>query len=530
MDHESIGPKAERYPSPPSSGDEKGSIDSDAAKLAAMGYTQDMTRKFSVLSLLAVGFSLTNSWFGISASLVTGINSGGAVLTIYGIPWIAFISTCVAITLSELASAMPNAGGQYFWANELAPKKYANFASYLTGWFAWAGSIFTSASVALGLGAAAVGMWQMGHPDFVPQPWHTVVAYQVINGFAFLFNCVGRLLPKIATVTLYTSLISFITILITVPAKAPTHQSAKFVFATFINSTGWKQDGIAYLVGLINTNWVFACLDAATHMAEEVAAPERSIPIAIMGTVAIGFVTAWFYVISMFFSLNDFNTVVKSPTGVPILELYFQALGSKAGAIVLESLVLATGIGCQIASHTWQSRLCWSFARDRGLPFHTTLGLNKINPKLDVPLAAHAFSCTIVGLLGLLFLGSSTAFNSMVTACIVLLYVSYVIPVVCLLIKGRNNIQHGPFWLGKFGLAANIILLCWTLFTLIMYSFPSVYPVTAGTMNYVSVVYFVVIMIIVADWFLRGKREYRGQTARHEDAEALHRRSSVVHK
>lgn len=165
MDHESIGPKAERYPSPPSSGDEKGSIDSDAAKLAAMGYTQDMTRKFSVLSLLAVGFSLTNSWFGISASLVTGINSGGAVLTIYGIPWIAFISTCVAITLSELASAMPNAGGQYFWANELAPKKYANFASYLTGWFAWAGSIFTSASVALGLGAAAVGMWQMGHPD-----------------------------------------------------------------------------------------------------------------------------------------------------------------------------------------------------------------------------------------------------------------------------------------------------------------------------------------------------------------------------
>ncbi|KAM5443233.1 choline transporter [Microsporum ferrugineum] len=525
---ESIGPKVERYPSPPSSGDEKGSVDSDAAKLAAMGYTQDMTRKFSVLSLLAVGFSLTNSWFGISASLVTGINSGGAVLTIYGIPWIAFISTCVGITLSELASAMPNAGGQYFWANELAPKNYANFASYLTGWFAWAGSIFTSASVALGLGAAAVGMWQMGHPDFSPQPWHTVVAYQVINGFAFLFNCVGRLLPKIATVTLYTSLISFITILITVPAKAPTHQSAKFVFATFINSTGWKQDGIAYLVGLINTNWVFACLDAATHMAEEVAAPERSIPIAIMGTVAIGFVTAWFYVISMFFSLNDFNTVAKSPTGVPILELYFQALGSKAGAIVLESLVLATGIGCQIASHTWQSRLCWSFARDRGLPFHTSLGLNTINRKLDVPLAAHSFSCAIVGLLGLLFLGSSTAFNSMVTACIVLLYVSYVIPVVCLLIKGRNNIPHGPFWLGNFGLAANIVLLAWTLFTLIMYSFPSVYPVTAGTMNYVSVVYFVVIVIIIADWFLRGKREYRGQTARHEDAEVLHRRGSVV--
>lgn len=49
---------------------------------------------------------------------------------------IALISICVGVTLSELVSAMPNAGGQYFWANELAPKKWANVASYLTGWIA----------------------------------------------------------------------------------------------------------------------------------------------------------------------------------------------------------------------------------------------------------------------------------------------------------------------------------------------------------------------------------------------------------
>lgn len=316
----------------------------------------------------------------------------------------------------------------------------------------------------------------------VPEAWHTVVAYEVINFFAYLFNCVGKMLPKVATVTLYTSLISFTVILITVPARAPTHQDAKFVFATFINSTGWSSDGLAYLVGLINTNWVFACLDCATHMAEEVSQPERSIPIAIMGTVTIGFTTAWFYVISMFFSLRDFQPLIDTPTGVPILELFHQALRSKGGAIALESLVLATGIGCQIASHTWQSRLCWSFARDRGLPGHQFL--SKIDPRLNVPFIAHSSSCFIVGLLGLLYLGSSTAFNSMVTACIVLLYISYTIPVICLLIRGRDNIKHGPFWLGRFGLAANIILLCWTLFCLVIYSFPAVYPVTAGSKSY----------------------------------------------
>jgi choline transport protein len=130
-----------------------------------MGYAQDMKRDFSVWSVLGVGFSLTNSWFGISTALVTGINSGGPVLIVYGIILIALISTCVGISLSELASALPNAGGQYFWANELAPKGYGKFASYLTGWFAWAGSIFTSASVALGLGSAIVGCIQLIHPN-----------------------------------------------------------------------------------------------------------------------------------------------------------------------------------------------------------------------------------------------------------------------------------------------------------------------------------------------------------------------------
>ena len=43
----------------------KSSLDADALRLAELGYTQDMRRNFSVLSVLGVGFSLTNSWFGL---------------------------------------------------------------------------------------------------------------------------------------------------------------------------------------------------------------------------------------------------------------------------------------------------------------------------------------------------------------------------------------------------------------------------------------------------------------------------------
>ncbi|KAF2839836.1 choline transporter [Patellaria atrata CBS 101060] len=495
-------------------------LDEDALKLAEMGYTQDLRRNYSVWAVLGVGFSLTNSWFGISAALVTGINSGGPLLIIYGIIIITCISTCVGITLSELSSAMPNAGGQYFWANELAPKKYARFASYLTGWFALAGSIFTSASVALALGSALVGCWQLSHPDLEIKSWMVFVAYQLSNLFCYFFNTYNRHLPILAQITLYTSLISFLIIGITVPSVAPTHQQAKFVFATFINNTGWSQSGIAFLVGLINTNWSFACLDCATHLAEEVHRPERMIPIAILGTVAIGFITSWTYSIAMFFSIvGDFNELVATPTLVPILELFYRATSSKAGAIALESLILATGFGCLVASHTWQSRLAWSFARDKGLPGHQFL--KKVHPQLGVPLYAHTATTFIVACVGCLYLGSYTAFNSMITACIVLLYLSYSVPTACLLIRGRKNIAPGPFWLGPIGLVANVVLLVWTAFTVIMYSFPYTYPATAGSMNYVSAVYFVVVCIMGVDWFVRGRKSFRGAGERKAEIEGL---------
>ncbi|KAK7536466.1 amino acid permease-domain-containing protein [Phyllosticta citribraziliensis] len=308
--------------------------------------------------------------------------------------------------------------------------------------------------------------------------------------------------------------------MVAVPAKAPTHQDAKFVFATFINNTGWSQNGIAFIVGLVNTNWAFACLDCATHLSEEVARPERMIPIAIMGTVAIGFVTSWFYAISMFFSIvGPFQDLVETSTGVPILELFYAALGSKGGAIVLEAFIIATGIGCLIASHTWQSRLCWSFARDRGVPGHAYL--SKVHPTLDVPLNAHLLSCVIVAAVGCLYLGSYTAFNSMVAACIVLLYVSYAIPIVCLLVRGRDNIPHGPFWLGPIGLFSNFVLLAYTGFTLIMFSFPYSMPVAPSNMNYVCAVYGVIVAIIAVDWLARGRRKYRGQEVRKGEVDMV---------
>jgi len=106
----------------------------------------------------------------------------------------------------------------------------------------------------------------------------------------------------------------------------------------------------------------------------------------------------------------------------------------------------------------------------------------------------------------------------MLTACITLLYISYSIPIICLLKKGRDNIPHGPFWMGKLGAFSNYVLLLWTAFTFTMYSFPYTYPVLPSTMNYVSAVYAICFTLVGIDWWFRGRYTFRSDEERLEDA------------
>ncbi|AET37961.1 Hnm1p Ecym_2212 [Eremothecium cymbalariae DBVPG len=466
----------------------------------------ELRKSFSLWSVLGVGFGLTNSWFGLSVSMVTGISSGGPMMIIYGIVIIALISVCVGVSLGELSSAYPHAGGQFWWSLQLAPNKYKRLAAYLCGSFAWAGSVFASASSTLSTTRLLLGMYALVHPSLEIKDWHVFVCYQALHMFLLLFNCHGRPLPLISSTALYVSLFSFITITITVLASSHGNfNDAKFVFANFRNETGWESNTIAFIVGLINPAWSFSCLDCATHMAFEVEKPETVIPTAILGTVAIGFLTSIVYCIAMFFSIRDLDGILSSTTGAPILDIYYQASGSKACAIVLGSLVLLTSFTCVTSCHTWQARLCWSFARDNGFPYSRIWA--KVNTELGVPLNAHLLSCAVISLLGVLYLASSTAFNALVTGCISFLLLSYTVPVICLLLKQRN-IKRGPFWLGKFGTFSNYVLLAWTLFSLVFFSLPPMKPITKGNMNYVSIVILSYLLYSILYWKFSGHKKF----------------------
>lgn len=59
-----------------------------------------------------------------------------------------------------------------------------------------------------------------------------------------------------------------------------------------------------------------------------------------------------------------------SPTGFPFIQIFYNGVKSKAGATVMVSIVVALAWCAVIGFLATASRMIWSFARDRGLPFH----------------------------------------------------------------------------------------------------------------------------------------------------------------
>lgn len=481
-------------------------IHRDDLDVTEMGYVVELQdRPFSVLNIFAIGFTICNSAIAVIVSLATGMGSGGPITYVYSQLFIYVMSLCVAVSLGELASAYPNAGGQYYFAAQLAPANIRSTVSFIVGIVGWIASVFTAASVVLVIPQMAIGMLIYSNPDMVSKPWMVFVGFQATNLFVFGFNCFSRILPMMSRLVLCMSLCTIIIVFVSILSASPRYQSASFVFTDFVNITGWN-GGIALLTGAIGVNWGFSCLDAVTHLAEEIPDPRRNVPKALLGTVIVGMCTAFPISLAILFCIQDINAVITTPTLVPSIELFNQAFsGNRAAVIGLESLVLISTLGSLWGVHTWQSRLAWSFARDHGLPFSRWIGHISPSP-FDVPIYAHAWSCFWVGILGCLYLASTVAFNSFVGGAILMQYMTYSICVILLLLKGRSNFQHGPFWMPRLGPIANVVTVCWTVSTTIFYCFPPYLPVTLNTMNYVSVV-IVGIFAVVGLWYVGFARK-----------------------
>jgi choline transport protein len=112
----------------------------------------------------------------------------------------------------------------------------------------------------------------------------------------------------------FVSLGSSLVIVITCLARtAPAFRSTDFIWSTFLNGSGWS-DGIAFLIGLVSPNYMYAGINGAVHLAEECKNPAVVVPRALMSTVYIGFITSFIFAIIMMYCTRDLEAVVSTAT------------------------------------------------------------------------------------------------------------------------------------------------------------------------------------------------------------------------
>lgn len=229
-----------------------------------------------------------------------------------------------------------------------------------------------------------------------------------------------------------------------------------------------------------------------------------------VSTVIVNGATGWAIAIAFsYFILPQFEDALSSPTGYDFIEVFYTAVGPAGAAgmtAVLIILVWCATIGFLATS----SRQTWAFARDRGLPFSHFFAY--VNKTLALPLRAIVL-CTIVpGLLALINIGSTVAFNALVSISEAGIFTSYLIPIVLIMIKKLRDepIRYGPWSMGKWGLAVNIFSAVFLVISVFFSFFPPETPVTLETMNW-SIAVFGGFVIIGLVWFgVYGRRSYNG--------------------
>lgn len=122
----------------------------------------------------------------------------------------------------------------------------------------------------------------------------------------------------------------------------------------------------------------------------------------------------------------------------------------------------------------------------------------------------------VIVLLSLIQIGSTTAFNAILSLSTLALYISYVVPIAFMAIKRARNhhIPWGPFRLGKLGLPTNIFAVVYGVYVIIFLPFLPTQPVTGENMNYAGPVMGAVLLFALVDWFVNGRKRWTGPGSR----------------
>lgn len=206
--------------------------------------------------------------------------------------------------------------------------------------------------------------------------------------------------------------------------------------------------------------------DAAAHLSEELPRPSKYVPIAMLGSIVVNGAMGFIFCIVFLYSFTNLDVLLQTSTGFPFVQLYYNVTQNHGAATIMTLFHGLTALAANSAGLTSTSRTAWAFARDRAFPFSGYY--NHLGHKSQLPVRMCILLTILQFLLGLIYIGNTTAFNAILSMSILGMYASYVLPIGFMLWYGRrssSNHAKGWFTLGRWGTANDLAKLCRLLLT-----------------------------------------------------------------
>jgi amino acid transporter len=515
----------------------------DERLLHKLGYAQELFRAMGGFRNFAISFTIISILAGCLTSYWVAFERGGPVAITYGWLLVGLMSTIIALSMAEIASAYPTAGGLYYWASKMGSPGWG----WATGWFNLIGQVAVTAAIGYGLAtfATVLGNYWFAYTTKMDD-WFGASAnasiyimYAVLLAAACLVNMfkvsITSLLNQISAYWHMIGVGVIVLILIIVPDN---HQSFSYVFSETVNNSGFgnPDDNFTSLafwfvfgLGLLLSQYTITGFDASAHTAEETQNASRGAAVGMYMAVVVSVVFGWILLLAVTFQLpsTQFGIDLGLDVGYIVPFSWAESMSQNWAELLLFICVVAQFF-CVTASITSASRMMFAFSRDRAVPGHPLwrrVAANRV-PRWSVFGIAFFAAVLMIPAAWNYFIGYAVG-----TAIAVIgLYIAFILPVWLRWRLGDSWDEPRAWSLGRHYKWLNPLSIFWVALITILFVFPlydvglpwDPSPFSWEFTNY-TIVWFAGIGLIFGGWWVLSARKWFKGPVRMGTEEELER-------
>ena len=418
------------------------------------GYHQELKRTLGSFQVFAISFAFISVAVGIFGTYDDVLQNAGPVgIWLWVI--VAIGQLLVALVIAQFAARISLSGSSYQWASRLANPKIG----WGFGWLTFCYLVLAVVAADFALSSQAFMPLFGIEPDENTARMITLAVLLVQVVLAIASTRIVSLINT-AAVGVELTLVVVVAIALIIAVLITGNGSMDNLTSQGVaeNAPNYFGIGGGLMLAMIMGLGTLVGFDAAANLAEEAKDPFRTVPRAIVGSVAAAGGLGLMLLIALTIAIRDIPGISASAS--PVAEILRDQLGPVMERLLLLAVTFAF-FGAGMVAIMACSRIVFAMSRDSRFPAHQIMG--RVNPHTKTPIPA---TLLILGLGVILMVAlPGNAMLEMITAGTILPAITYGSTIVLYLaVRKRLERKKGAFDLGRFELPVAIAALVWSAF------------------------------------------------------------------